>query len=257
VTGAGGSPPRREIGVDDVIEHFTLDDGERELLRNKSGSTRLGFAAMLKFLSWKGRFPRGRFELPDDVIEHLARQVKVPPVEIGSYDFVGRQIKNHRREIRNGPPRVNARDPTVCICRRPPRQVEQTRPSPTRFYSFAGLMCPERLRPRGQARAGHVGDDGARCCSRWCRRRAPPHARNAASPRPKGDGDKRKALLYAQLLSEVRVDSPELDHVARHKTTFGPVSGGGAPPAWRSAVRFAGDAPTATPDARQRSAPRQ
>jgi hypothetical protein len=35
------------------------------------------------------------------VIEHLARQVKVPPAEIGSYDFAGRQIKNHRREIRN------------------------------------------------------------------------------------------------------------------------------------------------------------
>jgi hypothetical protein len=57
VTGAGGSSPRREIGLDDVIEHFMLDDGERELLRNKSGSTRLGFAAMLKFLGWKGPLP--------------------------------------------------------------------------------------------------------------------------------------------------------------------------------------------------------
>jgi hypothetical protein len=97
---AEGSSPRRELGLDDVVEHFTLDDHERDLLRNKSGSTRLGFEAMLKFLGWKGRFPRGRFELPDDAIEHLARQVKVPAVEIGSYDFQGRQIKNHRREIR-------------------------------------------------------------------------------------------------------------------------------------------------------------
>jgi hypothetical protein len=31
----------------------------------------------------------------------------------------------------------------------------------------------------------------------------PPHARNAPSSRPKGDGDKRKALPYAQLLSQV------------------------------------------------------
>jgi hypothetical protein len=98
--GAEGSSSRREIGLDDVVEHFTLDDSERELLRNKSGSTRLGFAAMLKFLGWKGRFPRARFELPDDAIEHLARQVKVPAAEIGAYDFAGRQIKNHRREIR-------------------------------------------------------------------------------------------------------------------------------------------------------------
>ncbi|HWC85874.1 MAG TPA: DUF4158 domain-containing protein [Solirubrobacteraceae bacterium] len=98
--GLEGSSPRREIGLDDVVEHFTLDDSERESLRNKSGSTRLGFAAMVKFLAWKGRFPRARFELPDDAIEHLAREVKVPAAEIGDYGFAGRQIKNHRREIR-------------------------------------------------------------------------------------------------------------------------------------------------------------
>lgn len=98
---AARSSARREIGLDDVVEHFTLDDRERELLRNKSGSTRLGFAAMLKFLRYKGRFPRGLFELPDDAIEHLARQVKVAAAQIGAYDFTARQIKNHRREIRN------------------------------------------------------------------------------------------------------------------------------------------------------------
>ncbi len=98
--GAEGSSSRREIGLDDVVEQFTLDESERELLRNKSGSTRLGFAAMVKFMGWKGRFPRARFELPDDAIEHLARQVKIPAAEIGAYDFAGRQIKNHRREIR-------------------------------------------------------------------------------------------------------------------------------------------------------------
>jgi len=94
------SAARREIGLDDVVEHFTLDDRERELLRNKSGSTRLGFAAMLKFVGWKGRFPRGLFELPDDAVEHLALQAKVAAAQIGAYDFTGRQIKNHRREIR-------------------------------------------------------------------------------------------------------------------------------------------------------------
>jgi len=95
------SSARRELGLDDVVEHFTLDDRERELLRNKSGSTRLGFAGMLKFLVWKGRFPRGLFELPDGAVEHLARQVNVAAAQIGAYDFAGRQIKNHRREIRN------------------------------------------------------------------------------------------------------------------------------------------------------------
>jgi Domain of unknown function (DUF4158) len=35
-----------------------------------------------------------------DAIEHLATQIKVPAVEIGAYDFAGRQIRNHRCEIR-------------------------------------------------------------------------------------------------------------------------------------------------------------
>jgi hypothetical protein len=39
-----------------VVEHFTLVGDELTWLRNKSGATRLGFPAMLKFLLWKGRF---------------------------------------------------------------------------------------------------------------------------------------------------------------------------------------------------------
>lgn len=74
----------RDLGPDGVIEHFTLDGDELARLRNKTGASRLGFTAMLKFLLWKGRFPRGGFELPDDAIDHLGRQVKVPAAEIGS-----------------------------------------------------------------------------------------------------------------------------------------------------------------------------
>jgi hypothetical protein len=67
-------------------------------------------------------------------------------------------------------------------------------------------MCPERLRPSGRARAGHMGDDGAGVLLEMVPSATPPHARNAPSSRPKGDGDKRKALPYAQLLSRVRED---------------------------------------------------
>ena len=86
----------RQIGPEAVAEHFTLDPAELELLRNKSGATRLGFAVGLKFLLWKGRFPRGRAGLPDDGIERVAAQVGVGAADLGFYDFTGRQIKNHR-----------------------------------------------------------------------------------------------------------------------------------------------------------------
>jgi hypothetical protein len=89
----------RDISLDEVIEHFTLDGDEKELLRNKAGG-RLGFAMMLKYLLWRGRFPRGRHEIPDDAIAHVARQIGVSAGDMGFYDVASRQARNHRAEIR-------------------------------------------------------------------------------------------------------------------------------------------------------------
>jgi hypothetical protein len=68
--------------------------------RIASRGDRLGFAVLLKFLLWRGRFPQGRHELPDDAVAHLARQVRVPAMELGSFDFASRSAKRHRTEIR-------------------------------------------------------------------------------------------------------------------------------------------------------------
>jgi hypothetical protein len=88
------------LELEELVEHFTLVDHELELLRNKTGATRVAFALLLKFLPWKGRFPRGRAELADNAVDHVARQVDVPPEELGFYDWSGRQAKRHRVEIR-------------------------------------------------------------------------------------------------------------------------------------------------------------
>ncbi|SRR6266498_166899 len=90
----------RPLDLDELLEHFTLADDELELLRNKSGATRLGFSLLLRHLAWKGRFPRGRGEIPDNAVDHVARQVGVPPEELGLYDWSGRQSKRHRVEVR-------------------------------------------------------------------------------------------------------------------------------------------------------------
>ncbi|HEX5925649.1 MAG TPA: DUF4158 domain-containing protein [Baekduia sp.] len=63
----------RDLGLDDVVDHFTLISDELDQLRNKSGRTRLGFAVLLKFLLWRGRFPRGLHEFPDDAVAHRGR----------------------------------------------------------------------------------------------------------------------------------------------------------------------------------------
>lgn len=90
----------RDLGLDEVVDHFTLNGDEVTWLRNKSGATRLGFAVQLKFLLWRGRFPKMRLELPRGAVEHVARQVGVAASELAQYDFTSRTAKRHRSEIR-------------------------------------------------------------------------------------------------------------------------------------------------------------
>jgi TnpA family transposase len=90
----------RSIELDDLVEHWTLLDDERELLSGKGGAGRLGFALLLKFYVRHGRFPRGRSELPDVVVGFVAEQVKVSAVELGLYEWSGRTVERHRGQIR-------------------------------------------------------------------------------------------------------------------------------------------------------------
>ncbi|MFD9152096.1 DUF4158 domain-containing protein [Streptomyces diastaticus] len=91
----------RDLGLDGVVDHFTLSGDEAGWLRNKTGATRLGFAVQLKFLAWRGRFPRMRLELPPDAVEHVAKQVGVAASELAFYDFTSRAAKRHRSELRD------------------------------------------------------------------------------------------------------------------------------------------------------------
>ncbi|MEU5091258.1 DUF4158 domain-containing protein [Streptomyces sp. NPDC021356] len=91
----------RDLGLDGVVDHFTLSSDEAGWLRNKTGATRLGFAVQLKCLTWRGRFPRMRLELPPDAVEHVAKQVGVAASELAFYDFTSRAAKRHRSELRD------------------------------------------------------------------------------------------------------------------------------------------------------------
>jgi len=89
-----------ELSADDLAERWTLDAGNWELLANKSGATRLGFAALLKFFEAEGRFPRRRQELPLAAIRFLADQVHVPAEAWDQYRWEGRTLEYHRAQIR-------------------------------------------------------------------------------------------------------------------------------------------------------------
>jgi hypothetical protein len=88
------------LGLDELVEHWTVLEYERKLIARKRGPTRLGFAVLLKFFTQRGRLPSGRSELPDEAIEFVARQVKVSASDMGFYEWSGSTIEYHRAQIR-------------------------------------------------------------------------------------------------------------------------------------------------------------
>ena len=91
---------KRAWNADELAEHWTLLPGEKPLLANKTGPTRLGFAVLLKFFQHEGCFPQHPQEIPDVVVRHVARQVDVEASMWPHYRWQGRTIEYHRAQIR-------------------------------------------------------------------------------------------------------------------------------------------------------------
>lgn len=90
----------REVDQDGLIDCWTLVGDELELVAGKRGATKLGFALLLRYYTERGRFPRGRSEIPDAAVDYMARQVEVDPTEIAFYEWTGRTSKFHLAQIR-------------------------------------------------------------------------------------------------------------------------------------------------------------
>ncbi len=91
---------KRQWTADELAEHWTLTRGDRDLLANKAGATRLGFALLLKCFQMEGRFPAAKGDIPAAVIVHVAQQLDVPPELYVQYEWAGRSIEYHRAQIR-------------------------------------------------------------------------------------------------------------------------------------------------------------
>ncbi|MGH8880132.1 MAG: DUF4158 domain-containing protein, partial [Stackebrandtia sp.] len=90
----------RDLDQDELIDRWTLVADELALVAGKRGATRLGFAVLVRFCTDRGRFPRGRSEIPDAAVEYVARQVGVPATDFAFYEWSGRTIEFHRGQIR-------------------------------------------------------------------------------------------------------------------------------------------------------------
>lgn len=98
-TDAVGMAARSSVDLDELVEHWTVLEDERDLVEAKYGATRLGFALMLKHYTRYGRFPVAG-ELPVAVVEFVARQLKVAPGDVESFEWTGRSSQRHRAQIR-------------------------------------------------------------------------------------------------------------------------------------------------------------
>jgi len=91
---------KRRWTREELADHWVLAPKELELLANKTGATRLGFAVLLKSFIHEGRFPRQKHDVPGAVVVHLANQVQVSADLYPSYEWSGRTIEYHRAQIR-------------------------------------------------------------------------------------------------------------------------------------------------------------
>ena len=91
---------KRRWDPEELIEYWTLLPNELNLVGNKTGPTRLGFAILLKAFQLEGCFPNNKSDIPQTVIDYVAKQVNVVSDVFISYDWAGRTARYHRAQIR-------------------------------------------------------------------------------------------------------------------------------------------------------------
>lgn len=87
---------------DELLEHWGLTSEERALaIDTKSEANSLGFALLLKWFQYEGRFPSRRIEVPQVVLTYLAQQLAIPSERFSAYEWQGRSIQRHRAQVRH------------------------------------------------------------------------------------------------------------------------------------------------------------
>jgi Domain of unknown function (DUF4158) len=90
---------RDELSLDELVASWTLVGQDWDLIGNKTGATRLGFALMLKFFELEARFPSAGSDFAEVVVGFVARQVRVVAGEVVDYEWDG-SASAHRVQIR-------------------------------------------------------------------------------------------------------------------------------------------------------------
>jgi len=91
---------KQVLTVDEIIGHFTLLEEEQEFIKSNAPHNKLGKALLLKFFQYEFCFPEDQSEIPRQAIDYIAQQLDLSPDIFESYNWYGRSIKTHRKDIR-------------------------------------------------------------------------------------------------------------------------------------------------------------
>src|SRR5215212_3166431 len=86
--------------VDDIIQHFTLLPEEVSFVGSNDPHNQFGKALLLKCFQYESRFPENKADLAPAIIAYVAQQLNLSPTALQAYQWDGRTIKEHRRQIR-------------------------------------------------------------------------------------------------------------------------------------------------------------
>src|SRR6266567_3933820 len=70
---------KRTWDIEELVKHFTLLPQDMDLLANKTGPTRFGFAVLLKYFQYEARFPAAKQDVPKALITYLTNQLNLSP----------------------------------------------------------------------------------------------------------------------------------------------------------------------------------
>ena len=68
---------KRSWSLEELVEHATLLPDELNLLANKTVSSRLGLAVLLKCFQYEGRFPQYKGDIPVSFLTYIAQQIGI------------------------------------------------------------------------------------------------------------------------------------------------------------------------------------
>ncbi len=92
---------KRIWAPEELIDQWTFLPAERTLIEEaNTESNRLGFALLLKWFQYEGRFPHAPLEVPAPVVTFLAEQLDVSPDVWRTYPWQSRTMERQRAAIR-------------------------------------------------------------------------------------------------------------------------------------------------------------